>query len=73
MPRASLIIVNEGEYEAYREALNGFDGLLAITLGSRGAKLLKGSEDMAEAKPPKVEVVDMTGAGDSFAAGSLLL
>lgn len=68
LPHASLIIVNEGEYEAYQKALNGFDGLLAITLGSKGAKLLKAGEIVAEAQPPKVEVVDTTGAGDSFAA-----
>ena len=68
LPHASLIIVNEGEYAAYQEVLSGFDGLLAITLGSKGAKLLKAGEDIAEAQPPKVEVVDTTGAGDSFAA-----
>ncbi|WP_026941649.1 ribokinase [Hellea balneolensis] len=69
LPHASLIIVNEGEYEAYKSALSPYDGLLAITLGSEGAKLMKGEELIAEARPPKVEVVDTTGAGDSFAAG----
>jgi len=68
LPHASLIIVNEGEYEAYQEALSGFEGLQAITLGSKGAKLLKGGKTIAQAQPPQVEVVDTTGAGDSFAA-----
>ena len=68
LPHASLIIVNEGEYEACQEALNSFEGLLAITLGSKGAKLIKAGEVIAEGMPPKVNVVDTTGAGDSFAA-----
>jgi len=69
LPHASLIIVNEGEYTAYVSALKAYDGLLAITLGAKGAKLMRGRETLAEAQPPKVEVVDTTGAGDSFAAG----
>lgn len=68
LPNASLIIVNEGEYEAYQEVLSDYKGLLAITLGSKGAKFLKAGNILAEAQPPKVEVVDTTGAGDSFAA-----
>ena len=69
LPYASLIIVNEGEYQAYESALKSYQGLLAITLGAKGAKLLRKGETLAEAQPPKVEVVDTTGAGDSFAAG----
>lgn len=68
LPHASLIIVNEGEYAAYKQALDGYEGLLAITLGSKGATLLQGGKRLAEAAPPKVNVVDTTGAGDSFAA-----
>lgn len=68
LPYASLIIVNEGEYRAYKDALEGYDGLLAITLGSKGAKLLQAGARLAEAIPPQVDVVDTTGAGDSFAA-----
>lgn len=68
LPHASLIIVNEGEYAAYETALKAYDGLLAVTLGAKGAKLMKGEETLAEAQPPKVDVVDTTGAGDSFAA-----
>jgi len=68
LPYASLIIVNEGEYEAYKGSLKNYDGLLAITLGSIGAKLLQKDQLLAQASPPKVQVVDTTGAGDSFAA-----
>jgi len=68
LPHASLIIVNEGEYAAYKNDLSSYGGLLAITLGSKGAKLLQSGKPLAEAVPPKVEVVDTTGAGDNFAA-----
>ncbi|WP_416877192.1 ribokinase [Litorimonas sp.] len=66
--RADLIIVNEGEYAAYQSELEGYPGLLALTLGGEGAKLFKQGELIATAKPPKVDVIDTTGAGDAFAA-----
>jgi len=66
--RADLIIVNEGEYAAYQTALKNYNGFLAITLGQRGAKLLKDGVKIAEASPPPVKVIDTTGAGDCFAA-----
>ncbi len=66
--RADLIIVNESEYTAYKDALRAYDGLLAVTLGGRGARLLKGGQTLAAAAPPPVTVIDTTGAGDSFAA-----
>lgn len=68
LPHASLIIVNEGEYASYKNDLSAYDGMLAITLGSKGAKLIKAGQTIAGAQPPKVDVVDTTGAGDSFAA-----
>jgi len=64
--RADLIIVNEGEANAYD--LKDHAGLVAVTLGSKGAELRKGGKIIASATPPKVEVVDTTGAGDAFAA-----
>jgi len=67
LARADLIIVNQGEAEAYD--LSGHEGLVAITLGGEGAELWRGGVLVAHAKPPKVEVVDTTGAGDAFAAG----
>ncbi|MEP3891138.1 MAG: ribokinase [Hellea sp.] len=68
LPHASLIIVNEGEYAAYENELEGYEGLLAITLGSKGASLMQNGKVLTRAEPPKVTVVDTTGAGDSFAA-----
>jgi len=64
--RADLIIVNEGEAVQYD--LKDHAGLVAVTLGSKGAELRKGGKIIASATPPKVEVVDTTGAGDAFAA-----
>lgn len=70
--RADLIIVNEGEYTAYQNALEGFQGYLAITLGAHGARLVKHGRIIAQAVPPSVNVIDTTGAGDSFAAALTL-
>jgi ribokinase len=42
--------------------------LLAITYGGEGAVLSRYNQQVAKAKPPKVEVVDTTGAGDAFTA-----
>ncbi len=66
--RANLIIVNEGEYAAYKDRLVNYHGLLAVTLGSRGAVIRQNGKVIAEAAPPKVDVIDTTGAGDAFAA-----
>jgi len=67
-PRADLIIVNEGEAKNYEHDLKDYGGLLAITLGSKGAILQQKGKELARAIPPQIEVVDTTGAGDSFAA-----
>ena len=64
--RADLIIVNEGEAAQYD--LKHHAGLVAVTLGSQGAELRKAGKLVAKAAPPKVKVVDTTGAGDAFAA-----
>ncbi len=63
-----LLIVNEGEYEAYETALTPYKGLVAITLGAKGAKIVQEKVELAKATPPPVKAVDTTGAGDSFAA-----
>ena len=66
--RADLVVVNETEAAFYGDALAVCDGLLAITYGAAGAVLKKAGEIVAEAKPPKIEAVDATGAGDTFTA-----
>ena len=66
LKRADLVIVNKGEAAQYD--LSDHAGLVAVTLGSKGAELRKAGKIIASATPPKVEVVDTTGAGDAFAA-----
>ncbi len=66
--RADLIVVNETEAAFYGDQLRRARGLVAVTLGARGAELRRGGELLASARPPKVDVVDTTGAGDTFVA-----
>lgn len=66
--RADVVIVNEVEREQLTAELAGFSGLLATTLGARGAILSQAGAELAHAAPPAVDVVDTTGAGDAFSA-----
>ena len=59
-----LLVVNRYEYE-HAEA---GDALVALTLGAEGAVLLERGEEVACARPPAVEAVDGTAAGDAFCA-----
>jgi len=68
MELADLLVVNETEAEFYGAGIRDFKGMLAITYGADGAVLHKGGNVIAEASPPKVSVVDTTGAGDAFTA-----
>lgn len=69
LARADLVVVNESEAEYYGTALGATTGgLVAITLGARGAELWRDGRRIAVAAPPKVAVVDTTGAGDCFVA-----
>lgn len=68
LPYASVIIVNEGEYQAYKETLRSYTGLLAVTHGAQGAVLIKNNIVLASVKPPHMNAIDTTGAGDCFAA-----
>jgi ribokinase len=70
--RADLIVVNELEAAFYGDQLHKAAGLVALTLGARGAELYRGEDRIAQAAPPKVTVVDTTGAGDAF-VGALTL
>ena len=63
-----LLVVNEIEARTLAEELDSFHGLLASTFGAEGAVLSRNGRQIARAKPPKVEVVDTTGAGDAFTA-----
>ena len=59
-----LLVVNRYE----REALGEVGGLVALTLGAKGAVLLRDGDELARARPPAVKVVDGTAAGDAFCA-----
>ena len=72
LQRADLIVVNETEAAHYGGRLRAARGLVAITLGARGAGLFQGPDMIASAAPPTVRVVDATGAGDCFVAALTL-
>jgi ribokinase len=61
---AEIVVVNRYELEALPEKPR----LTALTLGDEGAVLLNEGEEVARAKPPRVNVVDATAAGDAFTA-----
>ena len=66
--RADLLVVNETEAAFYGDALAQCEGLIATTFGAGGAALSKGGDAIAKAKPPAIEAIDTTGAGDTFTA-----
>lgn len=68
LEHVDLLVVNEIEARALGSELDDFRGLLASTYGARGAVLTRNGVQIAKAKPPKVTVVDTTGAGDAFTA-----
>jgi ribokinase len=65
LERADLVVANRYEFEALDGAPRG---LVALTLGADGAVLLDGGEEVASARPPAVDAVDGTAAGDAFTA-----
>jgi ribokinase len=60
---ADLVVVNRYEAEVV-----GDQPLIAVTLGEEGAVLLEQGKEVTRAKPPHVEAVDGTAAGDAFTA-----
>ena len=68
LEHVDLLVVNEIEALALGEELDSYQGLLASTFGANGAILSRNGQQIAEAKPPVVKVVDTTGAGDAFTA-----
>ncbi len=63
-----LLVVNRYEYEE----VGPFRGLVALTLGAEGAVLLQDGQELARARPPRIEAVDGTAAGDAFCAALVL-
>ncbi len=68
LQRADLIIVNETEQAWYGNSLDASNGMIATTFGAAGAVLTKNGEDLARVKPPRVDAIDTTAAGDTFTA-----
>jgi ribokinase len=66
LERADLIVANSFELDALGSSPLG--ALFALTLGEEGALLIDDGEEVARARPPKVEAVDGTAAGDAFTA-----
>lgn len=68
LQRANLVVVNETESDWYGASLSACAGLVATTRGAGVASLERDGVIVAEARPPTVEAVDATGAGDTFTA-----
>jgi ribokinase len=71
-----ILVVNEGEGQAISDQaeavaigaalLERVGRAVVVTLGGRGAMLFDRGKPTVSRAPPKVEVVDTTGAGDAF-------
>ena len=68
LEHVDLLVVNEIEAQALGAELDSFHGLLASTYGAKGAVLSRNGVQIAKARPPKIDVIDTTGAGDAFTA-----
>ena len=68
LSRADLVVVNETEAAWYGDSLRACGGMIATTHGAGVAELRKDGEVLATARPPVVDAVDTTGAGDTFTA-----
>ena len=68
LQRADLVVVNETESDWYGGSLQACGGMIATTRGADIATLERDGRIIAEAKPPGVQAVDTTGAGDTFTA-----
>jgi ribokinase len=58
-----LLIVNQLEHEVISRGR-----LVAVTYGADGAALFEHGREVARARPPRIDAVDGTAAGDAFAA-----
>jgi ribokinase len=68
LQRANLVVVNETESTWYGDTLRACNGMVATTRGSGLATLEHDGVVIAEARPPAVDAIDATGAGDTFTA-----
>jgi ribokinase len=68
LEHVDLLVVNEIEARMLGRELEHFSGFLASTYGAAGAVLSQNGQQIATARPPKVDTVDTTGAGDAFTA-----
>ena len=68
LQRADLIVVNETESAWYGETLRACNGMVATTRGAGLATLEQDGMVIAKVRPPAVDAVDTTGAGDTFTA-----
>ena len=68
LQRADLVVVNENESAWYGAALRACGGMIATTRGAGVATLERDGLVIAESRPPGVDAVDATGAGDTFTA-----
>ncbi len=62
--KPDLLVLNRYE----QEVAGAFAGLAALTLGAEGAVLLDAGQEVARARPPHIDAVDGTAAGDAFCA-----
>lgn len=62
--KPDLVVVNRYE----KDIVGPYDGLTALTLGAEGAVLLENGVEVARARPPEIQVLDGTAAGDAFCA-----
>ncbi len=71
--RVDILYINESEYKMVfgdknpREVASGSRGILVVKKGEKGATVFDGAREYSE-EPPKVKVIDTTGAGDVFNA-----
>lgn len=68
LEHVDLLVVNEIEARVLGKELDIFRGILARTFGAKGAVLSQHGQEIARALPPRVNVIDTTGAGDAFTA-----
>ncbi len=63
-----VIVVNEVEHAELSGVLAHADAIIITTLGARGARARRGSEEIGHASAPAVNAIDTVGAGDAFTA-----